>query len=136
LNKEKLVRDLIRDEGMRTDIYEDTVGKQTIGVGRNLTDRGISEAEAMFMLTNDIEIVEKELDTRMSWWKTKPADIQLALANMAFNMGVPTLLRFHKMLAAIIQDDNDTAAEQALDSKWAEQVGARARRIAELIRSA
>ncbi len=111
MNKEQLIQDLILDEGLKTDPYEDTVGKLTIGVGRNLTDRGISQAEAMFLLANDIEIVEVELDARLSWWRDMPDDVQRALANLAFNMGVPTLLNFVQALAALQERDFDKAAD-------------------------
>jgi len=144
MNAEQLIQDLIRDEGLKTDLYQDAIGKWTIGVGRNLSDRGVSKGEAMFMLTNDIEIVMAELDARMLWWRGMPADVQRALANMAFNLGVPRLLKFEMMLAALKVGDYETAAEEALDSLWADQSdgkvdgidGARARRIADLMRHA
>jgi lysozyme len=54
---------LQRHEGLRLRLraYRDTVGKLTIGYGRNLDDRGISEDEAGFMLDNDIDLVVAEL---------------------------------------------------------------------------
>jgi lysozyme len=136
MNKEQLIQDLISDEGLRTEPYIDTVGKMTIGVGRNLDDNGISQAEAMFMLTNDIEMVETELDARLDWWRGLPDDAQRALCNMTFNIGWPRLSKFEKMLAALKDRDFEEAAAQALASKWATQVGQRAIRIAQLFRYA
>ena len=136
MNKEQLIQDLISDEGLRTEPYIDTVGKMTIGVGRNLDDNGISQAEAMFMLTNDIEMVETELDARLDWWRGLPDDAQRALCNMTFNLGWPRLSKFEKMLAALKDRDFEEAAAQALASKWATQVGQRAIRIAQLFRNA
>ena len=136
MNKEQLIQDLISDEGLRTEPYIDTVGKMTIGVGRNLDDNGISQAEAMFMLTNDIEMVETELDARLDWWRGLPDDAQRALCNMTFNIGWPRLSKFEKMLAALKDRDFEEAAAQALASKWATQVGQRAIRIAQLFRNA
>jgi lysozyme len=136
MNKEQLIQDLISDEGLRTEPYIDTVGKMTIGVGRNLDDNGISPAEAMFMLTNDIEMVETELDARLDWWRGLPDDAQRALCNMTFNIGWPRLSKFEKMLAALKDRDFEEAAAQALASKWATQVGQRAIRIAQLFRYA
>jgi lysozyme len=136
MNKEQLIQDLISDEGLRTEPYIDTVGKMTIGVGRNLDDNGISQAEAMFMLTNDIEMVETELDARLDWWRGLPDDAQRALCNMTFNLGWPRLSKFEKMLAALKDRDFEEAAAQALASKWATQVGQRAIRIAQLFRYA
>ena len=136
MNRDRLIEDLKRDEGMRTNLYRDTVGKQTIGVGRNIDDRGISIAEAEFMLANDIDNVEAELNFKIPWWVNMPADAKRALANMCFNIGWPRLEGFQKMLAAMKDGNYPKAADEALDSRWAGQVGARAERIAALIRSA
>jgi lysozyme len=59
---------------------------------------------------------------------------QVVLANMAFNMGMPTLLTFGRMLGALAEKDWDRAAAEVLDSKWARQVGSRATELAELMR--
>ena len=131
-----LKEDLIRDEGLRLKPYVDTVGKLTIGIGRNLDDRGITEDEAMMLLDNDIEIVRRELIAITSdLWYLLPDDIHRALLNMAFNLGVPRLMKFKKMWTALKFVDYGKAADEALDSKWARQVGDRAERIATLIRN-
>lgn len=131
----KLKSDLELDEGLRLKPYEDTVGKLTIGIGRNLDDVGISEEEARHMLGNDIEWVVEELDRTMPWWRTMPEPAQRALANMAFNLGLTRLRRFKNMLAALQAGDYRKAADEALDSLWARQVKGRADRIADLYRS-
>lgn len=127
---------LRRDEGLRLKPYKDSVGKITIGVGRNLEDRGISNDEADLMLSNDIRHHINDLNKALPWIKQKPVAVRLGLYNMAFNLGVPRLLGFEKMLERIDHDDYEGAAKEALDSKWAKQVGKRADRIAELFRSA
>lgn len=66
---ERLKQDLVRDEGKRLKPYKDTVGKLTIGVGRNLDDVGISESEAMALLDSDIAAVFAELDRHVPWWR-------------------------------------------------------------------
>lgn len=66
---DKLSKELRNDEGVRFKPYRDTVGKLTIGVGRNLDDRGISPGEADYLLANDIRIVCDELDRRLGWWQ-------------------------------------------------------------------
>ncbi len=139
MNKEQLIKDLIRDEGMVLEAYHDSRGHLTIGIGRLIDpDLGgrISKGEAMFMLTNDIETVEKELDAKLDWWRGLPDQAQRALCNMTFNLGFPRLSGFEKMLAAMKAGDFEEAANQALDSLWARQVGLRARRISDMIRSA
>lgn len=131
-----ILEDLIRDEGMILKPYRDTVNKLTIGVGRNLDDVGISEEEARGMLNSDIDRAESGLRRTFPWFLTAPEPVQRGLTNMAFNMGLTRLTQFGKMLSALAAKDYDTAAAEALKSKWATQVGARAVRIAELFESA
>jgi len=145
-----LIKQLIIHEGIILHVYKDSLGIDTIGIGRNLKDRGISkfelsilnktiekvyeqgitEKDAHFLLKNDIDIVEKEL------FKVKPIanDIdvirQLVLMDMAFNMGVPRLCKFINMWAALEQQDYIKAADEMLDSKWAKQVKSRATNLA------
>ncbi len=130
-----LVADLRRDEGVAHKPYRDTEGILSIGVGRNLEDRGISDEEIDFLLANDLQWVVVDLDRGAPWWREMTTNRQRALANMVFNLGWPRLSGFRKMLAALEAGDYDEAANQALDSRWAIQVGARAERIAELFRS-
>lgn len=127
-----LVNDLKRDEGFRSRPYKDTVGKLTIGYGRNLDDVGISESEAELLLRKDVGIAYEETRERYPWIKKAPLNVQRGLYNMAFNMGSARLAGFRKMLAALEAGNYPLAAEEALDSKWAKQVGNRAKRIAEL----
>jgi len=130
----QLKEDLILDEGLRLKPYSDTVGKTTIGVGRNLDDRGLSKAEAEYLLENDLGWVRVELDRKAPWWRDLPDGPGRALINMCFNLGWPRLSGFRNMLAALEVGDFDQAANHALESRWATQVGGRALRIADLIR--
>ena len=126
---DKLRQELIRDEGLRLMPYTDTVGKLTIGVGRNLTDKGISHDEALLLLDSDIKEHLKLLDDNLEWWRSMSENRQRVLANMAFNMG-SKLLSFTNTLAAMKRGDYEAAAEGMAQSKWAAQVGPRAARLA------
>jgi len=126
---------LIRHEGLRLKPYRDTVGKLTIGVGRNLDDVGISEAEAFYLLENDIKRTRKELHERLPWISNLSPTRQDVLVNMAFNMGVGGVLKFKKMLANLEQGRWYDASREMLDSKWAQQVGERAVELAEKMRN-
>ncbi len=129
MNMDDLKAILRKDEGYDNMPYIDTVGKLTIGYGRNLQDNGISKEEAEFMLDNDIKRSIKDLSS-YSWYINQPEQVKLALVNMCFNMGLPRLLTFRKMIAALIEKDYVKAAKEALDSKWAHQVGNRAKNVA------
>jgi lysozyme len=122
---EHLREQLIRHEGLRLKPYRDTVGKLTIGVGRNLDDVGLTKAEAMAMLDRDIDVVRDEL-RQFDWYKDQNNVRKDVLANMAFNMGTPTVLKFKGMISGLEAGDYQRAALEMLDSKWARQVGKRA----------
>ncbi|CCG42198.1 glycoside hydrolase family protein [Magnetospirillum molischianum] len=128
-----LRRELIRDEGLKLKPYRCTAGKLTIGVGRNIEDRGITADEAMVLLDNDIVVIAAELDRAIPFWRKLSDARQRALINMAM-MGVPRLLGFKRMLYALSIGDYPGAAAEALNSKWAGQVGDRAIRLADMIR--
>ena len=133
MNLTALKEELIRDEGLRLKPYRDTVGKLTIGVGRNLDDVGITKDEAMHLLECDIRRVKADLDLALSWWRGLDDVRQRALVNMAFNLGITRLMGFKNTLAAIRAGNYVDAAKGMLDSKWATQVGERATRLAAMM---
>lgn len=132
---EAVKADLKRDEGFVSHAYWDSEGVVTIGFGRMIDERlsgGISEEEAETLLANDICTALRELDTRMPWWKNLPIPARRGLLNMAFNLGLPRLIKFRRMLRALQAGDWENARKEALDSRWAKQVGKRAERIADM----
>lgn len=120
---------LIDHEGLELKPYQCTADKLTIGVGRNIEDRGITEDEARYLLKNDIKIVEDELLEKKPVVVGLDAVRQRVLVDMGFNLGIPTLLKFQNMWAAIEEEDFERAADEAMDSRWAKQVGRRAERL-------
>jgi lysozyme len=139
----KLRSDLWHDEGVRLKPYRDSVGKLSIGIGRNLDDKGISVGEAGMMLDNDIAEHLALLDKYLTWWSTLDEARQLALANLAFNLGVgPSaeqplgkLLTFHDTLKALQNKEYDVVANHLSVTLWAKQVGERATRIIAAMRN-
>ena len=116
---------ITKHERMVLHPYTDSVGKLTIGIGRNLDDNGISKDEALLMLNNDLKIVSNDLHSIFEDFSYLPYDVQLALTDMMFNLGKPRFLGFKKMIQAIKDKDFKEAAKQAKDSKWCKQVGSR-----------
>jgi len=131
---ERFIADIKRHEGVRLKPYHDTVGKLTIGVGRNLDDNGISEREAEYLLANDIEVALADCHSLFTDFDDFSPARQSALVSMALNLGKPRLSGFKKMIEAVNLGRWDEAAAQALDSRWASQVGVRATEIAEALR--
>ncbi len=130
-----LITELVRDEGRRLLPYLDTAGKITIGVGRNLTDIGISLDECSAMLESDIARAERGLDRRLPWWRSLNDVRQRVLLNMAFNLGLAGLSTFEATLAAIREARFADAAAGMRASLWARQVGQRAERLARMMES-
>ena len=135
INMEKMREQLVKHEGLRLMPYRCTSDKLTIGVGRNLNDRGISEETAMQMLDEDINIVLGELQKAIPDFDNLDEIIQESLVDLAFNMGTPTLLKFKATLAALKGQQMCIASRELLDSRYARQVGQRAQTIADNIRS-
>ena len=150
-DRQDLIDKLVVSEGLRLQVYKDTLGIDTIGIGRNLEDRGITkeeldwmdiptidhvyewgitEADAVYLATNDVQIVEEELVRAHPCVDRLDSVRQLILIDMAFNMGVPRLCKFKKMWAAVEAEDFPTAAKEMLDSRWARQVKGRATKLA------
>lgn len=128
------IKDWIKKcEALRLLPYLDKVGKLTIGYGRNLDDVGISKQEADFMFDNDFSQVEKTLST-YDWYNIQPDGVKAALINMCFNVGITRLKEFKKMIAALKNKNYTAAAQEALNSKWAIQVGQRAKDVALMLR--
>ncbi len=116
--------------------YPDTVGKLTIGVGRNLTDDGISADEAQLMLDNDIHECVARLPSICRSFGSLDDTRQHVLIDMAFNLGIDGLRKFQKLLACVEARDFTGAAREMLDSAWAKEVGDRANELAAMMSGA
>ena len=125
---------IIKHEGFRARPYRDSVGKLTIGFGRNIEDFGISWAEALFMLDNDLTRVEEELKSVFKDdWKELPVNIKVVLMDMCYNLGLPRFLTFRRMIKAVRDRDWAKMIVEMLDSRWARQVPNRARDLAKMV---
>ncbi len=134
-DRQKLIQQLRLHEGERLKPYRCTAGKLTIGVGRNLEDRGITTEESAYLLNNDIDREWKALTTALPW-ATGLNDVRKrVLLDMSFNLGIAGLLKFKNTLATIQRGNYAKAAEMMLDSLWAKQVGGRATRLSRMMRT-
>ena len=131
---EALKDQLILHEGLKLEPYECTAGKLTIGVGRNIEDIGITEDEARYLLDNDILRVCDELDRNLPWWRDLSDARQHVLVDMVFNLGISRFMQFQNTIAAIESGDYDLASKEMLDSRWADQVGNRAKTLSRMMR--
>lgn len=125
---------LKRHEGYSRTVYRCTANRQTIGYGRNLDDVGISEPEAEWLLRRDIDRAVGSLRSEPYWLDLDEVR-QAVLIDMAVNLGWPRLSAFARMRDALRKADYARAAAEMLDSRWATQVGQRAKRLAGMMRS-
>src|SRR3990167_3678239 len=109
------------DEGVRAKPYRDSVGKLTIGVGRNLDDVGVRPEEIDFMLDNDLEVAEDDVRALFPTFEALSDSRKAVLLNMSFNLGRERLAAFHRFREAIKAEEWERASAEMLDSRWAEQ---------------
>lgn len=119
--RQKLKNLLVQHESYRQFPYTDTTGHLTIGIGRNLSDRGISSSEALQLLDDDIFYFSSKLDHLLPFFNGMDDNRKIVLVDMCFNLGVHGLLEFQEMLKAIEDKNYELASEQILKSKAADQ---------------
>lgn len=130
------LKDLIkRHEGKRLKPYRCTAGKLTIGFGRNLEDKGITEEEAEFLLDNDIKAVITACRETFSWFAFLDNVRAAVVADMVFNLGLSGFLKFKDTIAAIRSRNWEGAADEMKNSAWYGQVGNRAAELVEMMRT-
>jgi lysozyme len=142
-----ILQRLMLNEGMRNKAYYDTKGKLTIGIGRNLDDnpltqeeicyighnargKAITNEQACYLCRNNIASVKADLDKYLPWWRDLNIDRQFVMIDLMYNLGLKTFMTFRKTLSSIAQGYYITAGDQLMQSKYAKQVGIRARRNA------
>lgn len=113
---------LINHEGLRLKPYRCSAGKLTIGVGHNLDANGITQAQAMSILADDIEVCWNDLQQNLPWFMDLDSVRRDALLDLCFNMGITTLLTFKNTLAAMAKKDWVNVVAGLRNSKWAKQV--------------
>lgn len=129
----KLIDSIKKEEGFSGSPYKDSLGFLTIGYGTKLP---ISEKEGELLLNNRLMLMVQELNLHKSETLNKmPVDKLDVIYNLMYQIGVPGLLKFKKMWAALEQENYSLAADEMLDSKWKRQTPARAKRLSERMRS-
>ena len=124
-----LISMLIEDEGVELKPYKDHLGNWTIGVGRNLDDVGVSYAEAILMLENDITRARTEAES--FWWYEGLDPVRRdVVVMMLFQLGGPRFRGFKNTIEAISKGNWLGAKTEMLNSLWANQVPKRAKKLA------
>jgi lysozyme len=141
-NEAKLIAELRRDEGVRYTPYRDALDIPTTGVGHNLQaaplpagwSYPLSDEQVNTLLHGDLKNVYSDLNRNLPWWTDLNDVRQRVICNMCFNLGMSKLSGFKNTLVAMRQGKYDDAADGMMNSAWAKQVGARAQRLAQMMR--
>ncbi|HEX3809620.1 MAG TPA: hypothetical protein VHW02_07935 [Rhizomicrobium sp.] len=145
-DRDKLISDLIGEEGERFVVYDDATGKQigpgdtlqghpTVGIGHALDLTPFTDAQARMICGWDIDAKTPAVYTQWPWLSTQTEPRQRGVADLAFNMGVQKLSAFTTFLSLLKAGKFDAASEDLAATAWAREVGpARTAHIQNLIR--
>jgi lysozyme len=139
---DNILDQLLRDEGFRANPYNDSRGFRTVGIGHNLDANPLPDESypmtverAKEILANDVARIWTKFQTDLPWVRSLPDVYAGVLTNMSFNMGAKGLEAFHHMLADIQVGNYAKAASDGAQSAWYHEVGARAKRLMDQLRT-
>ena len=131
---EHLTKQLTIDEGVKPQVYKDSLGLWTIGIGRlvdpSIPGSGLRPEEIQYLFANDLEDRLTSLSAKLPWLATLDEARQGVLLNMSFQMGVTGLLKFKNTLELVRTGFYKEASASMLNSLWAKQTPKRAERLA------
>lgn len=128
------LKQLASDEGFSGVPYKCTAGRVTIGYGFNLEAWPLTPEECLPILKSRADRVKADIANRLGCFYRIPEAAQDVLVNMAYQMGVSGLLGFRRFLRALEAGKYEDAYHEGLQSAWAQQTPARARRLMDIIR--
>lgn len=145
MNLDVLRQQLADDEGCKYEIYLDSLGLPTMGIGHLIREGDpehgqevgttVSQERVQAAFNLDIRVTIEDCHRLYSDFDDLPEECQLIIANMMFNLGYPRLSAFKGMKAGVDARDWETAADEMVDSKWYQQVPNRARRLVTRMRA-
>ncbi len=141
-------RELVsRHEGSRSRVYDDSAGHPTVGIGFNLdradartaiTNLGVdydalrsgavelTDQQVTQLFDRDLNQAVAAAERTVSNFNDLPANVQLVVVDMVFNLGEAGFSRFANAIEAIEARDFQRAATEMQDSAWYRQTGTRA----------
>ena len=150
MNKEILKEQIKRHEGEVLEVYEDSLGYLTFGVGHLIKDsddeHGLPVGTPVSQERVD-DVYEYDFDKHVeetihvfeskggSDFYNLPEDIQHVLVNMTFNLGGTRFGKFNNMWKAVVEGDWKKMAVEMEDSRWFKQVGRRSIELQESVLS-
>jgi len=123
------------NEGFRGRPYRDTVGKLTIGYGRNLDANPLTPDEGAMLAIPNLKLAWEQLVTLDPWVRGLDEVRQAALVDLVYNLGIQGFMGFRRARLALLEGEFDVAAAHFADSRWYRQVKSRGPRICKMIRT-
>lgn len=132
IDRQRLKVQLAKHEADRPFVYDDATGKPigpgsyvkgypTIGIGRNLYSRGLSESERQFLLDNDIEDCTQTA-SQFLWFSGLDGVRQAAVVELIFNLGLTRFKGFKKFIGFMSEHRWVHAGAELKNSLWYTQV--------------
>lgn len=133
---DKLEKLLAEDEGKRLEMYQDSKGIWTVGIGHNLEENGISEAVCSLMFKEDIDLARLDA-MKFSWYSKLNDPRRSVILSLIFNMGLTRFSKFKKTIGYLEQGLYQSASIELKDSKWYRKDVSkhRSERLIEMMRS-
>lgn len=131
---QKIYEQLKQDEGEVLHVYQDHLGYWTIGVGILVDKRkggGLRPEESEFIFRNRLQLLRRDVASKIPFFSNLNEARQGVLLNMAYQMGPHGLLGFKNTLKTIESGDYVKAGAEMLQSLWARQTPARAKRMSQ-----
>ena len=141
-HNQEIYNQLALHEGVKPEVYDDSEGNRTIGIGFNLEEpSNRKKAEALGLNVQDMlsgkkVLSDKDANAFLPRAGRQPPVVQKVLIDMAFNLGLTKLNKFVEMRKALLKGDYNKAADEMIDSKWYNQVGNRSKTLVDMMRSA
>ena len=115
MDRQRLFAQLRLHEGVEVYPYKCSAGYLTIGVGRNIEERGLSDDEIDYILNNDVNIATDELVRTFDWYADLDEVRQRVVIDMVFNLGMPRFKQFKNMIKALDEGNYKEASIQMMD---------------------
>jgi GH24 family phage-related lysozyme (muramidase) len=151
MNREKLMAEIKRHEGEVLEVYEDSLGYLTFGVGHLIKDSDDEHGQPVGTPVSQERVddvydydFDKHLEETIHLFESKggedfyalPENIQHVLVNMTFNLGGTRFGKFNNMWKGVVECDWEKVAVEMEDSRWFKQVGRRSVELQEMVRNA
>ena len=143
MNIDKLKEQIKHSEGVRTTAYKDTLNNWTTGVGHlirlpdeeYLLEKELTKEEVDQIFMTDLNQAIDDARKFISE-DSIPEEAFFVVVDMAYNLGLPKLMRFQNFQQALRDKDFVQASFEMLDSLWAKQLPNRSKRLAKQMRDA